>query len=85
MNSREWALRAALHDSSSLITPKARERALDALSGQRDPIAWAARRLLLDGGAQQGGEMLHNFSLAEYSLCVKRLTNWERTITWQNT
>ena len=48
------ALKAALMDSSYLITPRARERALLTLDAYNDPVVNAARTLLLDGGGQQG-------------------------------
>lgn len=53
---RDEALRAAHSDSCFLISPHARHRAVAALQGDDTPLADAARVILHDGGAQQGGK-----------------------------
>ena len=70
---RERAWQAALHDSSNLITPRARERNLahlDRYTGRADN---AARSLLLDGGFQQGGTPFYSYSLTDYNRDVATL------------
>ena len=51
-----WAKGAAKQDASFLISPTARTRALDLLRWDTSDEATAARVILHDGGAQQGGE-----------------------------
>ncbi len=50
-----WAKGAAKQDASFLISPTARLRALDILKNDYSNEADAARVILHDGGAQQGG------------------------------
>ena len=52
---RQWALDAAKRDATYLISYRARQRALDILSSDESNEADAARIILHDGGAQQGG------------------------------
>jgi hypothetical protein len=74
MTTRDWAIRAAAHDSAYLITPKARERAITILVSDNSPEADAARVILYDGMAQQGGiPMRAECTLSEWSEAVEVL------------
>ena len=70
---RRTAWRAALHDSSNLITPRARTRSLTNLKPDTGKVDDAARNLLRDGGFQQGGEPFYSYSLTDYNRDVQTL------------
>lgn len=79
------AIRAAHHDSSWLISPKARHRALIALDGDYSGEAEAARAILNDGGVQQGGEhprggFYISVQFTHWKECADILEDWYNNV-----
>lgn len=69
---RRWALKAALQDSEFLISPRARDSALEILKDDNTPEGKAGRLVLTDGKAQQEGTRF-SASLDEWARAVEVL------------